>query len=204
MSFDQNDGTGRSDSGEVLSSHASLELLRRARQGDPEALDRLCKRYLPALRRWASGRLPRWARERLDTDDLVQETIVGVLPHLGAFEPRREGALQAYIRQALFNRIRDEIRRSNRRPRRAEGEVDHVDLAASPLEEAIGREVTERYEAALKRLRSEDREAIIARVEMGYSYQELAEALDKPSAAAARMTVSRALLRLGQEMDHGS
>ena len=35
----------------------------------------------------------------------------------------------------------------------------------------------ERYERALEQLKPEDREAIIARVEMGYSYEELAEAL---------------------------
>ena len=186
-----------------LSPRTSLELLRRARAGDNEALNRLCERYLPSLRRWASGRLPYWARDVLDTDDLVQDTILRVLPHVEAFEPRHEGALQAYLRQALLNRIRQEIRRHNRRQRRVDVEIEGVDPGASPLEEAIGREAMESYETALGRLRSEEREAIIARVEMGCSYEQLAEALDNPSADAARMAVNRALVRLGQEMDHG-
>jgi len=82
-------------------------------------------------------------------------------------------------------------------------EVDEnlADHSASPLEEAIGREAVGRYEAALARLRPDEREAIVARIEMDCSYQEVAQALDKPSADAARMAVSRALLRLAEEMN---
>ena len=65
-------------------------------------------------------------------------------------------------------------------------------------------EAVERYEAALARLRAEEREAIVARIEMGGSYQEVAQALGKPSADAARMAVSRALLRLAEEMNRGN
>ena len=70
----------------------------------------------------------------------------------------------------------------------------------SPLEQAIGREAVEAYEKALERLKPEEREAIIARVELGYSYEELAVTLDKPSAEAARKTAQRALVRLAEEM----
>ena len=103
---------------------ATRELLSRIRGGDREALDALCGRYLPRLRRWAHGRLPPWARGRLDTDDLVQETVVRSLEQMGAFEPRWDGALQAYFRHALVNRIRDEIRWTARRPSAAELPVD--------------------------------------------------------------------------------
>ena len=48
----------------------------------------------------------------------------------------------------------------------------------------------------------EEREAIIARIELGLSHAEVAEALGKPSAAAAHMAVSRALIRLAREMAH--
>jgi RNA polymerase sigma-70 factor (ECF subfamily) len=88
-----------------------------------------------------------------------------------------------------------------RSPAPAELDENESDRSASPLEEAIGREAVDRYEAALARLRPEEREAIVARVEMDCSYQEVAQALDKPSADAARMAVSRALLRLAEEMN---
>jgi len=71
---------------------------------------------------------------------------------------------------------------------------------ASPLEQAIGREALEEYEAALMELRETDREAIIARVELGQSYEEMALILGKPSAEAARLAVHRAMLRLAAKM----
>src|SRR5262249_33675968 len=139
---------------------------RRAREGDAQALDDLIRRHQGPLRRWARGRLPRWTRDLRDTEDLVQETLVQTLRHIDNFEPRHEGALQAYLRQAVVNRIRDEVRRVSRYPTAADMEegADHADPSASPLDEAIGREAVERYESALERLRPEDREMIIARV----------------------------------------
>jgi RNA polymerase sigma-70 factor (ECF subfamily) len=182
---------------------SSLELLGRARNGDRESLERLCARYLPRLKRWAHGRLPPWPRGPLATDDLVQEALLRTLAHIGDFEPRHEAALQAYVRQALMNRIRDEIRRAGRRPAAGELPSQHPDESPSPLEQTIGRQAVERYEAALARLKEEDRAAIVAKLELGGSYQELAESLGKPSADAARMAVSRALVRLAEEMARG-
>lgn len=186
-----------------LDSESSMTLLRRAQAGDRAAADQLIARYLPRLRRWAHGRLPRYARDIADTSDLVQETLARTFLHIERFDVRGEGALQAYLRQALMNRIRDEMRRMARRPERRTLDPAHRDAGSSPLEEAVGRELLERYEQALGRLRPEDREAIIGRVEMNLSYQELAAALDKPSANAARMAVERALVRLACEMDEG-
>lgn len=180
---------------------ATLELVQRAKAGDAEALNQLFSRFLPPLRRWANGRLPRWARNLIDTDDLVQDTMLRTLGRIDAFEPRHEGALQAYLRRAVINRIRDEIRRGARAPAARELPEEPTDPAASPLDEAIGREAVDRYEAALERLRPEEHEAIVARIEMDCSYEEVARALGKPSADAARMTVSRALLRLAVEMN---
>ncbi len=179
---------------------STFDLVERAKSGDDEALNRLFARYLPSLRRWASGRLPRWSRDLMDTDDLVQETVIRALKRLDRFESRHEGALQAYLRQAVVNRIRDEIRRTKRSPAATALDEHASDHGASPLETAIGAEALERYEAALARLRPEEREAIVARVEMDGSYQDVAQALGKPSADAARMAVSRALLRLAEEM----
>jgi RNA polymerase sigma-70 factor, ECF subfamily len=182
---------------------STFDLLERAKAGDVEALDRLFARCLPGLRRWASGRLPRWTRDLMDTDDLVQETVWRAVKRIDAFESRHQGALQAYLREAVMNRIRDEVRRSKRSPTAIELDEHASDQAASPLELVIGREAVERYETALARLRPEEREAIVVRVEMDGSYQEVAQALGKPSPDAARMAVSRALLRLAEEMKRG-
>jgi RNA polymerase sigma-70 factor, ECF subfamily len=183
---------------------STVALVERAKGGDREALDHLFTRYLPSLRRWASGRLPQWTRGLMDTDDLVQETVIRAVKRIDQFESRHEGALQAYLRQAIVNRIRDEVRRTKRSPVETPLDDNAADHAASPLEKAIGAEALERYEAALARLRPEEREAIVARVEMDGSYQEVAQALGKPSPDAARMAVSRALLRLAEEMSRGA
>lgn len=180
----------------------TLDLLARARAGDRGSLDALFERCLPPLRRWARGRLPGYARDLADTQDLVQETVLHTLNRLPAFQPRHQGALQAYLRQAVANRIRDEIRRVQRRPSPVALEDVHADSGPSPLEHAIGREGLERYEAALARLKETDREAIIARMELQQSFEEVAAALGKPNANAARVAVTRALARLIEEMDH--
>lgn len=179
---------------------STLQLLTRLRGGDDAALDSLITRYLPELTRWASGRLPRWARHAIDTDDLVQESLIQVFQKLEGFEYRGEGALLAYLRQAVLNRIRNQLRWAGRRPRVEELGKDLELSAASPLETAIGSQAVERYEEALTRLTPADREAVIARLELGLTYPELARALGKPTPDAARMAVARAMVRLGEEM----
>lgn len=185
---------------------STFELIALVRQGDREALDRLVARHIGPLRRWVSGRLPRWARDLSDTDDLVQDALLRTFQKIDAFEPRGVGALKAYLRQAVLNRLRDELRRKGRQPMPVEvDDLDRVEQAAgeSPLEAAIGREEVERYRAALARLRPEDREAIVLRIEMDFTYEELAAALGKPTADAARKAAQRALLRLAEEVTRG-
>lgn len=182
---------------------STATLLERARAGDQAAVETLFGRCAPPLRRWAHGRLPQWARDVADTNDIVQEALLQTFGHLDTFDARGEGALQAYLRQAVMNRIRDHIRRVARRP--AAGAVDsHMpDGGPSPLEQAVGRETVERYEAALSRLSDADRQLIVASVELGYDYAQLAEATGRASPDAARKAARRALVKLAEEMAGG-
>jgi RNA polymerase sigma-70 factor (ECF subfamily) len=186
----------------------TLALIARAKAGDADAIDRLVARHRQPLRRWARGRLPAWARQLADTDDLVQDALLQTFKRIGEFEPDGAGAFQAYLRQAVLNRMRDELRRHGRLPPLSSldsaevAETLAIDASESPLEQAIGRENLQRYEQALERLRPEEREAVIARIEMGCTYPEIADALGKPSADAARKTTARALVRLAEEMRH--
>lgn len=175
-------------------------LLQRVQAGDEGAMELLLARYLPRLRRWARGRLPQWARDLADTNDLVQDTLVRTFRRLDDFENRGDGALDAYLRQVLLNRIREEVRRAGRR-------VEHTALSTglpadqtSPLEAAVGSETWARYRQALTALRPLDREIVVARVELGWDNDRIAQAFRKPSANAARMAVERALFRLAREM----
>lgn len=181
---------------------STIELLERYKHGDDEAVNLLVERSLPPLKRWARGRLPDWARSLAETQDLVQDAVIRAIPHLKRFEARHPGALQAYLRQAIANHIRDEIRKVNSRPAMGENLPENkVDPGPSPLERAIGRERLDRYDAALAKLRPMEREAIVARLELQQSYEEVALALGKPSADAARMLVARAVKNLIKAMD---
>jgi RNA polymerase sigma-70 factor (ECF subfamily) len=184
-----------------LSALTSLALLHRARQGERAALDELFARYVPFLRRLARGRVPRWMRNGVETADLVQDTLLHAFRRVNQFEPRGNGAMRAYLRQALHNRIQNVRRDAMRRPMAASLDaVDVVGDSASPLEELLTAEERARYLSALDELRAEDREAIVGRFELGYSFEQLSAALGKPSADAARMAVRRAVVRLAEAM----
>lgn len=159
-------------------------------------MEALMGRYLARLQRWASGRVPASARALLDTDDVVQDALLNTFRRLGDFRPRHDGALLAYLREAVANRIRNELRRSA-------PQVDaSIELDAllsempSPLERVVSRQALDSYERALATLDENDRAAIIGRFEMGYSYDALARAMDRPSPDAARKLTERALRRL--------
>lgn len=187
-----------------LAAEVTLDLLDRVKGGDHQALDALLERCIPPLQRWAHGRLPAMARGMEDTADLVQNTVISALRHLHAFEARHQGALQAYLRQAVMNRIRDAVRQRQRRGIPTELPEQIMDDGTSPLDRAIGAENVARYEAALQRLHPADREAIINRLELQLNYDELAVALDKATPDAARMAVMRAMKKLAEEMRRGA
>lgn len=199
MTIGENNSSGPSATD--LESTASL--LGRIREGSHPARDRLVRRYLDPLRRWARGRLPVGLRDLTDTDDLVQVTFLAALDHVEGFEYRKDGAFLAYLRRILQNRIRDEVRRAGRRPGQTEFPEEFPAAAPSPLEQAIGKQGVERYEQALQKLRPEQQEAVMLRMELGFTYPEIAAALGSPTPNAARMMVTRGLLRLAEVMDAG-
>lgn len=179
---------------------STASLLAQVREGDSGALSRLLRRNLGPLRAWARGKVPPNARDRFDTDDLVQESLLALVPRLAEIEHRGAGAIQAYLRQAFLNRLRNEIRRTGRRPDRAELPSGLEDDAGSPLDRLVDAESQDIYERCLARLKHQDQAAVFLRMELGLKYEEIAAELDKPTANAARMTVSRALVRLAEMM----
>ena len=187
----------------LISDEPTIELVVRARGGDRVAVEALLERCLPSLKRWAHGRLPPAARSTLDTGDLVQETVLHVLRRLDKFEPRHVGAMQAYLRMSVINRIRDEVRRVARQPAPVELSDEPVSEMTSPLEDAIQKEAYERYREALNDLSARDREMILARVEAQWSVQEIAKHFRLRTPDAARMAVSRALRRLAERLTAG-
>ena len=123
----------------------------------------------------------------------------GRLQKIEGFEVRGAGALQAYLRQAVLNRLRDELRRKGRAPVLS---TEKGSTSRPPARRSRTRSEARRSSATSGAgpAPPEEREAIIARVEMDYSYAELAEILGKPTPDAARKAAQRALLRLAEEM----
>jgi RNA polymerase sigma-70 factor, ECF subfamily len=185
------------DSASLLSTEPTLELILRARAGDQSALEAILERCLPPLTRWAHGRLPPAARGHLDTGDLVQDAAMNAIARLDSFQPRQVGALQAYLRQSVINRIRDEMRRFGRRPVTVEYPENLPAEEPSPLELAIERETYDAYREALSRLRLKEQELVIARIEAQWTPAEIAEHFGFKTVDSARMAVNRAVQRLG-------
>jgi RNA polymerase sigma factor (sigma-70 family) len=181
-------------------SDSTLHVLARAQDGNEQAAKVLIERALPSVRRWAHGRLPRYARMDADTEDIVQDVFLRTFKRIERFQHRTVGGLQAYLRQAVVNRIRDLIRGSRRRGTDAPADAEPRDWKPSPLEAAIMHEQLDRFLEALRKLRPADRQVIIWRMELGYTAEEIAAKLGK-STAAAGMTVTRAMTRLAREMN---
>ena len=184
----------------LLSDEPTVELVVKAREGDRAAVEALLQRCLPDLRRWTHGKLPPYARDAMDSGDLVQEAALHLLKRLDAFEPRHVGAMQAYLRQSIINRIRDEVRRVGRRPA-SEPIVDEPPAdEPSPLELTLKHESYERYRDTLKRLTPRDRELVVARMEAQWSFAEIAKRFWMKTPDAARMAVNRVLKRMTREL----
>lgn len=178
----------------------TAHLIERIRVGSKSAIEGLAGRVLDPLRRFGHGRLPGHARGLMDTDDLVQVTVMRGLDRVQEVTPRRKGGFLAYLRQILLNLVRDEVRRSSHRPRTADLDEGVASQAPSPLDEVLGADTYRSYRSALDRLPANQREAVILRVEQGCSYQDIADAIGCTTANAARMMVVRGLTRVNRRL----
>lgn len=172
---------------------------RRAKAGDRSAIARLFELQIGPLRRWAHRKLPAWARSVSDTADLVHDAIVRTLNRFETIEVEERGALGAYLRQAINNRLADEFRRIHRRgiPQALDenSRSDHP----TPFDAAAAEELTRRYKRALATLREPERYLIVGHVELDYSLEQLACSTGR-TVGATRMALRRALVRLAAEM----
>jgi RNA polymerase sigma-70 factor (ECF subfamily) len=182
-------------------SETTFVLVQQASKGDRQASDRLMNRFLPLLRRWAHGRLPRHLRDIHETDDLVQITLTKALSHIGQLHSQRRGAFLQYLCQSLLNQVRDEIRQYQRRKKHlapytyevAESVGDEV----APIQRIFGVEEMHAYDQALSSLSERQQRLVLMRLEFGMSYSEIAyEVRSTPD--AVRMMIGRALVQLSR------
>ena len=164
----------------------------------PSAVERLMACVLPFLVRWTHRTLPARARRRMDSEDFVQEALIGALQHLPDLAVRAPEARLPYLQQTIRNRIRDEIRRAAKVETGGTADDRAADRAPSALDRAIDAEHDARFRAALTRLEPAERALVVGRVELQLSYLELAAATGRPTAEAARAATRRAVLKLAR------
>jgi RNA polymerase sigma-70 factor, ECF subfamily len=179
---------------------ATMELVERARGGDDTAWEVLMRRYRGPLQRFARSRLARQSHRLADTDDVVQDVTINVFRRLHRIELRFPGALLAYLRRSVSNRVADEHRRAVRQGPTATLDDNLPDGQQSPLDVTIDRDKMRAYRAALLTLSHDDRLAIMMRLERGEGYDVIAARLGKPTPNAARVAVARAMFKLAKHM----
>jgi len=163
---------------EAFLRQSALDQMSAAPARPQSAVERLpaeVQEQLPALKRWASRRVPRTIATNMD--DVVEDAVKQVVARLETLEPRHARALEAHLRQAALNRIRDEIRRHSHPPGAIEGEAP------------------ERYRDAMDRLSPRDRDRILDRIEEEHGYEK-ARRWSIRGPHAARIALMRALRRI--------
>lgn len=187
----------------------SIELVRRAQEGDGAAVDRLITRYYERVRRIVGVRMGPLLRERMDSVDIAQETFLDALRLFDRFEVRSESSLIRWLAKIAELRVSEalqKMRAAKRDPARQERfdrltstqamAVEPVATDPTPSADAAGREGKERFDVCLALLSEDYREVILLRDFAGASWEEVAQALGKATADSARMLHSRAMAEL--------
>jgi RNA polymerase sigma-70 factor (ECF subfamily) len=184
----------------------SSALLRRARDGAPDALEELYGRVAPRLLAFVRLRLGRTLRSELESRDIVQATLLKSFEHFGQFERADTRSLMAWLSRIAENEIRDraDYHARQRRDARLDVPLDagHLDLPArvrSALTQLVFDERARRVEAALEALEPHYREVIILRSFEELGFREIGVRLGK-SEDAARMLFARAMAALTMTM----
>jgi RNA polymerase sigma-70 factor (ECF subfamily) len=86
-------------------------LIRRIRDGEAEAWHDLIARFEGRLLAFVRSRLP----DRATAEDVVQETLIGLLISLPNYDRRRP--LEGYLFSIAVHKLTDHLRREGRRPR---------------------------------------------------------------------------------------
>ncbi len=182
-------------------------LLREARDGSREALDRLFERCAPRLLAVIRLRLGRELRGRLESRDILQACLLKSFERIDQLEGSDARSLMAWLARIAQNELRDRVDHQRRQRRDARLEVPLGDqdreLAGrvrSALSQVILDERSLRLERALEALADDHREVIVLRKLEERGWAEIAKRLDR-SEDACRMLLARAMTALTLAMD---
>lgn len=187
---------------------SSVDLVRRMRAGDMQALGELLQRHLPGLRAFVRLHSGPFLRAREESTDLVQSICLRILRTADRFEHGDETAFRRWLFATALRTVQNKHRfhlaakrdgglQSPSAPGSRDGR-DLLDLYASfctPSQVLVAREEVRRIEAAFDELSPEQREVILLARVLGLSRASIGEQMGR-SEGAVRMLLSRALARL--------
>jgi len=190
----------------AMSADQTAVLLREARAGSAEAVERLYERAAPRLLAFIRLRLGRTLRARLESRDILQATLLRSFERLGQLEADDPAALMAWLMRIAENEIRDRADYFQRQRRDAAREVpidDTREAVAAAVRSVTSRLVLDeeaaRLERALESLGDDYREIILLRKFEELSFKEIAARLGR-SDDACRMLLARAMAALTIKM----
>jgi len=198
-------------------SSETQQLLKRAVDGDSEAVNRLLERHREALSRMVGMRMDPVLGRRLDASDIVQDVLIDANRRLPDYLQAPQLPFHLWLRQMAKDRLIDAHRRHRVAARRsidrerslspAADDASAIDLLAqlqgreaTPFTAATRAEMRRRFDAAVEQLDETDREVILMRHFEQLSNQEVAQSLGLTDAAAG-MRYLRALRRLRVILD---
>ncbi len=167
------------------------EAVRRAQAGDRDAFAHLVARHGAAATRAAA-----WFGAGPDVDDVVQEAFVKAWRALDRFRP--DEPFRPWLIRIVANQTRNTVRGRKRRDALATRALE-VRAGTDPALDALAAERADALLAAVRSLRSAERDVVVCRWLLGLSEAETATALGIP-AGTAKSRASRALTRLRAQL----
>lgn len=184
----------------------STQLLRSAKAGSGQALNVLFERVAGRLLSLIRLRMGPGLRAHLESQDILQATLVKAFERIETFEQSDTPSLMAWLARIAANEIRDQVDYHRRQRRDAgrvvgvEGGVDRVTVQVRSLvSRLVLDETVQRLERALETLDEHYREIIVLRKLEELSFKEIGERVGK-SPDACRMLLARALSALTLRM----
>ena len=181
---------------------SDVDLVRRVQRGDAAAFAVLVRRHETRVFNYVL----RLVRDRALAEDVTQEVFLRVFQGLPTFSFKSK--FTTWLFQVTKNRVLDELRERERRPRQvALEEVSPPEVVDIPLEQ---REALEALWRAIEGLPTNLKMALLLRDVVGLSYPEIAEALEITLATvkwriyAAREGVAASLGVSGRPRSPGS
>ena len=190
----------------------SIELVHEVQSGDELALNELFARYQDRVRRIVSVRMGAGLRRLMDEEDIVQEVFIVAARHIADFEPRSHASILRWLAAIAENKLREKAKYHGRDKRNAAREIrfdsssttptamrvpEPAAAGPTPSQQSVWLEIEELVDACLSKLEPEVyREVILQRDYYDSSWEELCDALERPTVAAVQELYRRAHAKL--------